>query len=164
MAKTISDREIFLEPSTPLVQSRSMTLRILREKHFAVSGPHECSRVLGPGQDQRLSQELDSKWKSKAVEIPSYKTPDPPAKSQVYFYDVPDAKQSVIRIGYPALAQIDKDFYPATVMNYILGGGGFASRLTQELRESKGYTYGINSGFAGTHSAGHSHRQRRCQE
>jgi len=97
---------------------------------------------------------LESKWKSKAVEISSYKTPEPPAKSQVYFYDVPDAKQSVIRIGYPALAQIDKDFYPATVMNYILGGGGFASRLTQELRESKGYTYGINSGFAGTHSAG----------
>ncbi len=35
-------------------------------------------------------------------------------------------------------------------MNYILGGGGFASQLTQELRESKGYTYGINSQFSGT--------------
>jgi len=97
---------------------------------------------------------LESKWKGKAVEIPSYKTPEPPAKSQVYFYDVPDAKQSVIRVGYPALAQIDKDFYPATVMNYILGGGGFASRLTQQLRESKGYTYNINSAFAGTQSTG----------
>ncbi|HMS41988.1 MAG TPA: insulinase family protein, partial [Pyrinomonadaceae bacterium] len=46
------------------------------------------------------------------------------------------------------------DFYPATVMNYILGGGGFASQLTQELRETKGYTYGINSGFSGTISPG----------
>ena len=72
----------------------------------------------------------------------------------MYFYDVPDAKQSVIRFGYPALAQTDKDFYPAFVMNYILGGGSFASRLTQELREGKGYTYGINSVFAGTHSPG----------
>ncbi len=98
--------------------------------------------------------ELESRWKSKAAEIPNYKTPPPPAKSQVYFYDVPDAKQSVIRFGYPALAQTDKDFYPAVVMNYILGGGSFASRLTQELRESKGYTYGINSGFSGTHSPG----------
>ena len=97
---------------------------------------------------------LESKWKGKAVEIVNYKTPEPPAKSVVYFYDVPEAKQSVIRFGYPALAQSDKDFYPATVMNYILGGGGFASRLTQELRESKGYTYGINSGFSGTHSPG----------
>ncbi|HEY5884670.1 MAG TPA: pitrilysin family protein [Pyrinomonadaceae bacterium] len=97
---------------------------------------------------------LETKWKSKAVDIPNYKTPEAPAKSQVYFYDVPDAKQSVVRIGYPALAQTDKDFYPATVMNYILGGGSFASRLTQELREGKGYTYGINSAFGGTHSRG----------
>ncbi len=94
------------------------------------------------------------KWKSKKVEIPVYKTPPAPAKSTVYFYDVPDAKQSVIRFGYRALAQTDKDFYPATVMNYILGGGGFASQLTQQLREGKGYTYGINSGFSGTNSPG----------
>ncbi len=75
-------------------------------------------------------------------------------KPGIYFYDVPGAKQSVVRIGYPALAQMDADFYPATVMNYILGGGGFASRLTQQLRETKGYTYGINSGFSGTKTAG----------
>lgn len=97
---------------------------------------------------------LDGKWKSKKVDIPAYKTPEAPAKSVVYFYDVPEAKQSVLRFGYPALAQTDKDFYPATVMNYILGGGSFASRLTQVLREGKGYTYGINSGFSGTQSPG----------
>lgn len=97
---------------------------------------------------------IESKWASKKVDMPEYKTPEAPAKSVVYFYDVPDAKQSVIRFGYPALAQTDKDFYPATVMNYILGGGSFASRLTQVLREGKGYTYGINSGFSGTQSPG----------
>ncbi|MBL0240780.1 MAG: insulinase family protein [Chloracidobacterium sp.] len=97
---------------------------------------------------------LAKAWKAKSVSVPSYKTPEPPAKSQVYFYDVPDAKQSVLRFGYPALAATDNDFYPATVMNYILGGGGFASQLTQQLREGKGYTYGINSGFAGTRSPG----------
>jgi zinc protease len=97
---------------------------------------------------------LSNKWKAKKVEIPVYETPKPPAKSQIYFYDVPDAKQSVIRFGYPALAATDPDFYPATVMNYILGGGGFASQLTQQLREGKGYTYGINSNFSGTKSPG----------
>lgn len=97
---------------------------------------------------------IDKRWKAKPVTIPAYETPKAPARSQVYFYDVPDAKQSVIRFGYPALAATDKDFYPATVMNYILGGGGFASQLTQELREGKGYTYGIGSGFAGTKSPG----------
>ena len=39
-------------------------------------------------------------------------------------------------------------------MNYILGGGGFASRLTQELREGKGYTYWIGSSFSGSHAVG----------
>lgn len=97
---------------------------------------------------------LVTNWKSKLVNIPSYGTPNAPETSQVYFYDVPDAKQSVIRFGYPALAATDKDYYPAMVMNYILGGGGFASQLTQQLREGKGYTYGINSNFSGTNTPG----------
>ncbi|RPD49074.1 M16 family metallopeptidase [Paracnuella aquatica] len=97
---------------------------------------------------------LANAWKGSAVTIPDWKTPAAPAQPVVYFYDVPDAKQSVIRFGYPALAATDKDYYPATVLNYILGGGGFASQLTQQLREGKGYTYGINSGFSGTNSAG----------
>jgi zinc protease len=97
---------------------------------------------------------IDGRWKSQKVEIPAFKTPDPPAKSTVYFVDVPDAKQSLLRVGYPALAQTDEAFHPATVMNYILGGGSFASRLTQVLREGKGYTYGITSGFSGTQSPG----------
>ena len=49
---------------------------------------------------------------------------------------------------------MDEDYFPATVMNYILGGGGFASRLTQELRERKGYTYGVRSRFSGTNYRG----------
>lgn len=97
---------------------------------------------------------LNRDWKPKMVEIPQYKTPAAPLKSQVYFYDVPNASQSVLRIGYPALAVTDKDYYPAQVANYILGGGGFASQLTQQLREGKGYTYGIGSGFSGTRTPG----------
>lgn len=97
---------------------------------------------------------LDKRWAAKKVDIPVYKTPAAPTKAQVYFYDFPGAVQSVVRIGYPALAQTDKDFYAATVSNYILGGGGFASQLTQQLREGKGYTYGIGSGFSGGRSAG----------
>lgn len=100
---------------------------------------------------------LNEKWKKQSSPRPGMALPTRfPVldKSQIYFYDVPDAKQSVIRIGYLALAQTDKDFYPATVMNYILGGGGFASQLTQQLREGKGYTYGIGSNFSGTNARG----------
>ncbi|HVF30877.1 MAG TPA: pitrilysin family protein, partial [Pyrinomonadaceae bacterium] len=97
---------------------------------------------------------LSSRWAAKPVTVPIHPTPKRPEKAQVYFYDVPDAKQSVLRFGYPALAATDADFYPAVVMNYILGGGGFASQLTQQLREGKGYTYGINSSFSGTRAPG----------
>jgi zinc protease len=93
---------------------------------------------------------LESGWENKEVSIPEVTFPDRPDESKVYFYDVPDAKQSVIRFGYLAMDETSEDYYPATVMNYILGGGGFASRFTQELREGKGYTYGIGSGFSGS--------------
>ncbi len=97
---------------------------------------------------------LGKQWKAHPVSLPAPSAAAPAAKSAVYFVDVPDAKQSVLQVGYRALAATDPNFYPATVMNYILGGGGFASRLTQQLREGKGYTYGIRSGFSGSKSAG----------
>lgn len=97
---------------------------------------------------------INSNWNAKDINIPELPLPLYPEKSTVYFYDVPGAKQSVIRFGYPALKATDKDYYPATVMNYRLGGGGFASQLTQELREGKGYTYGIRSRFSGTQYLG----------
>lgn len=97
---------------------------------------------------------LSTQWETKPVEIPEFDLPEAPESSTVYFYDVPDAKQSVLRFGYLAMPETHPDFYKANIMNYKLGGGGFASRLTQELREGKGYTYGIGSGFSGSDIAG----------
>jgi len=97
---------------------------------------------------------IATKWKTKKVEIPVWPVAKDDATAKVFFFDIPDAKQSMLRIGYPALAITDADYYPAVVANYILGGGGFASQLTQQLREGKGYTYGIGSGFSGTQTPG----------
>ncbi|MDR7132364.1 zinc protease [Algoriphagus sp. 4150] len=99
-------------------------------------------------------KDLTSAWKSKEVIVPAYEAPARAEAAKVYFYDIPDSKQSMLQFGYPALTSTDPDYYPAVVMNYILGGGGFASRLTQELREGKGYTYGIRSYFSGGKVAG----------
>ncbi len=98
--------------------------------------------------------DISNKWEAKPVSLPEYSVPKAPENSLVYLYDVPDAKQSIIYIGYPCMDVSDPDFYPASVMNYILGGGGFASRLTQVLRQEKGFTYGIRSGFSGSEIAG----------
>lgn len=53
--------------------------------------------------------------------------------------------QSEVVFGLPGLAVSDADYFAAYVMNYILGGGGFASRLMEELREKRGLTYGVYS-------------------
>lgn len=113
--------------------------------------------VVGDLSQEQVMSALDNmiaEWEAKEVTYPEWPIPTPPEEAQVYFYDVPGAKQSVLRIGRPGPTVGDNDYYPAQVMNYILGGGGFASRLTQELREGKGYTYGIRSNFSGSEDVG----------
>jgi zinc protease len=53
--------------------------------------------------------------------------------------------QSVVVFGQRGIKRDDKDYYAAYVMNYILGGGGFSSRLTEEIREKRGLAYSVYS-------------------
>lgn len=53
--------------------------------------------------------------------------------------------QSVIQFGHSGIMRDDDDFIPAYVLNFILGGGGFGSRLTEEIREKRGLTYSVYS-------------------
>lgn len=57
------------------------------------------------------------------------------------------ATQSHILIGAPGVARNDADYFPLYVGNYILGGGGFVSRLMQEVREKRGMAYSVYSYF-----------------
>ena len=57
------------------------------------------------------------------------------------------ASQSHILIGAPGMARNDPDFFPLYVGNYTLGGGGFVSRLMDEVREKKGLAYSVYSYF-----------------
>ena len=57
------------------------------------------------------------------------------------------ATQSHILLGYPGVKRGDPDYFPLYVGNYILGGGGFVSRLTEEVREKRGLVYSVYSYF-----------------
>src|SRR5699024_9626292 len=119
---------------------------------------HARLRVVGPtGRDEVMEAlaSLGGRWQPNDATVPAYPTPAPPETSRIFFYDMPDATQSMLLFGYPALTRADPDFHPATMMNFIRGGGGFASRLMQTLREEKGYSYGFRSGFSGDRNAGH---------
>ena len=69
----------------------------------------------------------------------------PQTGTYLYSKDIP---QTIIEISYPAFDRNDPDYYAAQVFNYIFGGGGFGSRLMEEVREKQGLTYGIYSGFS----------------
>ena len=131
-ALTMDDLKVF--------QSRNLAPGLA---HFRIVSPSDQAAVTTALAD------LGARWTARAATVPTWPAPAAPTASKVYFYDVPGAKQSVLTFGYPSLRRADPDFYPATVMNYRLGGGGFASRLTQQLREGQGYTYGVRSGFDG---------------
>lgn len=57
------------------------------------------------------------------------------------------ATQSHLRLGLPAIARLDPDYFPLVVGNYVLGGGGLVSRLSAEVREQRGLSYSVYSYF-----------------
>ncbi len=76
-----------------------------------------------------------------------------PARADERRIDHP-ASQSHIRIGQPAIARGDPDYFPLLVGNYVLGGGGFVSRLYEEVREKRGLAYSVYSYFSPMLQAG----------
>ncbi|WP_296483072.1 pitrilysin family protein [Rhodoferax sp.] len=69
---------------------------------------------------------------------------DQPVATQISF----DSAQAHVLIGQPGFTRQDSDYFALTVGNYILGGGGFVSRLTNEVREKRGLSYSVYSYFA----------------
>ena len=67
-----------------------------------------------------------------------------PVEQRVTF----DSAQAHVLIGQPGYKRDDPDFFALTVGNYILGGGGFVSRLSEEVRQKRGLSYSVYSYFA----------------
>ena len=80
-------------------------------------------------------------------------SPATPSAATVFLIDKPGAAQSSFRLGGVGVPRATQDYFALQVMNTILGGA-FTSRLNQNLRETKGYTYGARSGFDMRQAAG----------
>jgi predicted Zn-dependent peptidase len=76
-----------------------------------------------------------------------YPAAPPLRPTTIYLVDKPNAAQSVFAIGLPGPARDTPDYYAIQVMNNLLGGL-FQSRLNHNIREVKGYSYGVGSSFA----------------
>ena len=86
---------------------------------------------------------------TKGGDKPSFNYPKLPElqPAKIYLVDKPGSAQSVFNIGLPGPSRDTPDYFAIQVMNTILGGM-FQSRLNANIREQKGYSYGVNSTFA----------------
>ena len=74
--------------------------------------------------------------------------PVPPAPpTHVLLVDKPELTQATLMFGHPGIKHADPDWYATTLVNYVLGGSDFSSRLMTEVRSRRGLTYGIGSYF-----------------
>lgn len=92
-----------------------------------------------------IVEKLFGSWKKKSTPKLNYPQPQNVAFTQINFVDVPNAVQSEISlVNTLNLKMNDKDFFPAAIATFILGGN-FNSYLNMNLREKNGWTYGANS-------------------
>jgi zinc protease len=152
------ESHIFSIPTTGTEQSvKEISLEDLRSFYEENFSPSVAFLTVVGGISKRSVVEtvrrLEEHWAPKDLVFPRYALPSPPDSPMVYFVDIPGSRQSVIRIGNLALPVTAPDYYPATVMNFKLGGD-IDGLVSQVLTHEKGYTYGARTSFSGSHYTG----------
>jgi zinc protease len=80
------------------------------------------------------------------VALPSPKVPQPGfARTPGLYLCDKDAPQAMLQWAFPGMRRSDPDWYPAMLMNHVLGGGGFTARLMKKIRSDEGLTYGVRT-------------------
>lgn len=121
-------------------------LRAFHKATFALSGLHVA--VVGAIDAKTLQRELDKLFGG----LPLQQSLRPVADTELKLdqqlqveYDLP---QTSVQMAFPGVKRSSPEFYAATLMNEILGGGTFTSRLFEEVREKRGLAYSVDSGLS----------------
>jgi len=108
---------------------------------LAVAGDVDVPRL------RALLTQAFGRWERAAVPArPAFKIPELKA-TRMLLVDRPDLTQATIMFGHQGIRNADPHWYAVTLMNYVLGGSDFSSRLMTEVRAKRGLTYGISSSF-----------------
>lgn len=123
-------------------------LQQFHRAHFAKSNAYiAIVGDIGREQAERISREVLDGLPDKpsaAATLPEV----PAAKGRTQHIPFAGKEQAVVMMGLPLMVRNDPDRYALAVGNYILGGGGFDSRLMKTLRDEKGLVYGVSSSLA----------------
>ncbi len=136
---------------------KSITTADLQSYYRANFRPNNATLIIvgdvNPAQIEAKINNLFGSWQRGDVPALNYGEPPKASTTTIYLIDKPGAAQSSFRIGAVGVPRSTKDYFALTVMNTILGGS-FTSRLNQNLRETRGYTYGAGSRFDMRRAAG----------
>ena len=135
----------------------AVTPEALRQAHALRFHPDRALLVVTgrvePAEAFAVAEAAFGDWKVAGAEAPA----TPPARREAtpsrVLIQRDGSVQATLRLGRPAIAATDPDYVPAILAGTVLGGG-FSSRVNQNLREDKGYTYGASAGFAPARAGG----------
>ncbi len=129
---------------------RSFTVEDLKKQHGSAFQPNSATLVVaGAVKPNDLLPKLESafgQWKSGSAPTPQIAEAKQVENRTIFLADKPGAPQSEIRVGRIGVPRLTDDYFSLVVLNTILGGS-FTSRLNNNLREKRGYTYGAGSRF-----------------
>jgi zinc protease len=143
------DRRSYVMPTAEGVNS--LTRSIVVEHHARTYRPDGGRiTVLGDTDAKTITPKLEkllAEWKGAAPRPPALPLVPPLQGRRLMLVDRPNSVQTAFYVGNHAIERVNPDYIPVQVLNRILGSGP-TSRLFRNIREAKGYTYGISSGFA----------------
>lgn len=149
--KVLFGETIYGMPAT-IKTIESVTLNDIKNYYDKYYSPNLAKIVIvGDISEQEIKSKLEflNKWNNKNVTFNPPPVPSEPKGSQTFIVNKPGAPSSVIMMGYPSIKfDAFDDYFKNKIANFIFGGN-FNSRLNLNLREEKGYTYGIRSSFSG---------------
>jgi len=108
---------------------------------FAVSGDVTADEILA-----KLEEHMEG-WAVDSTPVPEVPAPEFTPQSGLYLVDKPDVNQGRVSMGHMGGMRDNPDRYALAVMNDLLGGGGFTSRLMTRVRSDEGLAYDVGSGF-----------------
>jgi len=131
-------------PATLAAIAREDVERHYRRHYGASRAAVTIVGDLRPDAARALAEELTSRLAQGGNAALAPVAPSPPGETLRVAHS---SAQSHVMLGLAALSHGDPDYFPLLVGNYILGGGGFTSRLLREIREKRGYAYSAYSYF-----------------
>jgi zinc protease len=127
---------------------RRITRQDVLAAHQAWYRPDNAVLVLTgdiePERGFALAERAFGDWKAPASPLPAPAAPPAQPRQRVIVVDLPDAGQAAVTVAMPGIRRADPRYYPAIVTNDVLGGG-YSSRLNEEIRIKRGLSYGAGS-------------------